>query len=294
MEHRWGIDLGGTKIEGAAVLTRDDGPETLARLREETEGERGYEHIIGQIVKVVKRIEAETGLKRPPFIGIGTPGSRDPQTGLMRNCNSTALNDRPLLADLRTALGIEVRMANDANCFALAEARFGAAKGKRLVFGVIMGTGVGGGIVVDGRVLSGPNMIAGEWGHIPMPGVSDPQPCYCGRRGCVETVICGPAVERDFLKRTGRSLTLKEIVSDPECAETLEALYTNFGRAIAVVINILDPDAIVLGGGVGNVDGLYTRGREEATKHVFHPHFNTLFLRPELGDSAGVIGAALL
>lgn len=293
VEQRWGIDLGGTKIEGA-VLARDDGPETLVRLREDTEGERGYEHIIGQIAKVVRRLEEETGLVRPSFIGIGTPGSRDPQTGLMRNCNSTALNDRPLLDDLKTALGIEVRMANDANCFALAEARFGATKGKRVVFGVIMGTGVGGGIVVDGEVLGGPNMIAGEWGHVPMPEVTDPQPCYCGRNGCIETVICGPAVERDFMQRTGRRLTLKKIVADPESGETLGHLYTNFGKAIAVVINILDPDAIVLGGGVGNVAGLYTQGRDEAAKHVFHPHFSTPFLPPELGDSAGVIGAALL
>ncbi|MBX7136091.1 MAG: ROK family protein [Fimbriimonadaceae bacterium] len=212
----------------------------------------------------------------------------------MRNCNSTALNGKPLHADLERLLDVEIALANDANCFALAEARFGAARDHRVVFGVIMGTGVGGGIVVDGHVLTGPNGIAGEWGHVPLPGVTDPRPCYCGKSGCVETVISGPAIEREFLQRTGRRLTLKQIVADPVSSDTLESLYSNFGRALAVVINLLDPDAIVLGGGVGNVEGLYTRGRTEVARHVFHPDFRTPILRPELGDSAGVIGAALL
>ena len=213
----------------------------------------------------------------------------------MKNCNTTALNCRPLANDLSRMLGREVRLANDANCFALAEATMGAAKGYATVFGVILGTGVGGGLVVDGRVLNGAQGIAGEWGHNLLE--PDGEPCYCGRRGCVETVLSGPFLERYYQGLTGESLRLPEIVAreaDPAAEQTLQRLCDYFGRALAVVINIFDPHAIVLGGGVGNVNALYGRGKEELQKHIFNNRFDTVILRPTLGDSAGVFGAAML
>jgi fructokinase len=189
-----------------------------------------------------------------------------------------------------------VLIANDADCFALAEATLGAGRGYRTVFGVIMGTGVGGGIVVDGRLLLGPNGIAGEWGHTTL--VPDGNPCYCGRRGCVETYISGPAVERSHRARTGVTVTLADIArdarADPECEQTIRTMCGDFGRAIAQVINVVDPHAVVLGGGAGQVSQLRTWGVEEAAQHVFNTALHTPFLAPELGDSAGVIGAALL
>lgn len=294
----WGIDLGGTKIEGA-ILERPDSPETLVRLRIDTDAHLGYDHILDGIASVVQRLEREAGETRPSLIGIGTPGSRDRHTGLMRNCNSTALNGRPLLADLRAKLGVELEMANDANCFALAEARFGAAAGNRIVFGVILGTGVGGGIVVDGKPLEGHNGIAGEWGHNPMPGDFGKEPCYCGQVGCIETVLSGPALERFFERVSGRKLALEDIAAlarkgNGAAQSTIARLTDGFGRAISLVVNILDPDAIVIGGGVGNIDELYDAGAVAASSHAFHDNFQTPILRPMLGDSAGVIGAALL
>ncbi|HEY9428288.1 MAG TPA: ROK family protein [Gemmatimonadaceae bacterium] len=293
----WGIDLGGTKIEGAIVdpVQRD---RALWRLRVPTESERGYEHIVRQIAVLVERLESESGIARPPVIGFATPGTVEPATGVMKNCNTVALNGRPLRDDLAEALNVDVRLANDANCFALAEALLGAARGRRVVVGLILGTGVGGGIVVDGRVLEGLHGIAGEWGHNQMRG--ERTPCYCGRNGCVETVISGPALERLYRGLTGKPVRLEEIVrraalGDVAAVTTLERLRGKFGEAIAAVVNIIDPDAIVIGGGVGNIDALYDEEtRHSVVRHLFNPTLRTEFLKPLLGDSAGVFGAALL
>jgi len=293
----FGIDLGGTKIEGAVV--ESDSPEkAICRVRVPTEGDRGYDHVIGQIGRLVAGMEKQSGCRRPARMGFGTPGSTDPASGLLKNSNSTHLNGRPLGADLSRALGVEARLANDANCFALAEALFGAARGRGVVVGLILGTGVGGGIVVGGRVLDGLHGIAGEWGHNPICGESEP--CYCGRKGCVETVIAGPSLERHYSRRTGASIRLPEIAAraasgEAAALDTLERLSSKFGEAIAAVINILDPDAIVIGGGVGNMDILYGEGTREAIRrHLFNPELRTELLRPALGDSAGVFGAAML
>ena len=293
----WGLDLGGTKIEGAIV---DAGqPDRSAwRTRLPTESDRGYEHIVATVRAVVERLEAASGLGRPPVIGVGTPGAIEPDTGTLKNSNTVCLNGRSLAADLSRALGVEARLANDANCFALAEATLGAARGRAVVLGLIIGTGVGSGIVVDGRVLHGRHGIAGEWGHNPICG--ETTPCYCGRLGCVETVISGPALERFYGARTGQRVALPEIVhragtGDGDAVATLGRLRAKFGEAIAAVINILDPDAIVIGGGVGNIADLYDdRTREEIRRHLFNPTLRTELLRPTLGDSAGVFGAALL
>ena len=293
----YGVDLGGTKIEGAVIdpLKPD---RALCRLRVPTEGRRGYAHVIGQVVRLVEMLERESGTRRPACIGFGTPGVIDPEIGVLKNSNSVCLNGRRLREDLGAALGVEARTANDANCFALAEALFGAGRNRSVVVGLILGTGCGGGVVVDGRVLEGLHGIAGEWGHNPMRG--ERTPCYCGRAGCVETVISGPALERHYRERTGRSVRLPEIVrraasGERPARETLRRLRSKFGEAIAAVINILDPDAVVIGGGVGNIDLLYDGATRRAVlKHVFNTSVRTEFLRPLLGDSAGVFGAAML
>lgn len=297
-EQLWGIDLGGTKIEAAIVdAARPD--RALFRARVATESHLGYDRVIGQIRAAVEQLERASKLRRPERIGIGTPGTMDPSTNLLKNSNSTCLNGRPVHADLTRALATDVRIANDANCFALAEATFGAAsRPKRdVVIGLILGTGVGSGIVVHGRVLDGLHGIAGEWGHNPLRGENEP--CYCGRTGCVETVISGPALERFYHQRTGSAAQLAHIVAsvdrDADARATVERLQCKFGEAIAAVINILDPDAIVIGGGVGNIAQLYDdRTRAAIRQHLFNPELRTDLLRPALGDSAGVFGAALL
>jgi predicted NBD/HSP70 family sugar kinase len=297
MQHLWGIDLGGTKIEGVILDPTRPG-EAIHRLRLPTEAAQGYAHIVAQIERVVAQLEAASGTRRPARIGVGTPGATEPSTGLLKNSNTTCLNGRPLGADLTRALGVEAVLANDANCCALAEAMLGAGRGRRVVMGLILGTGVGGGIVVDGRVLEGRHGIAGEWGHNPIGG--ETTSCYCGRRGCVETVISGPALERHYRTQGGEDLRLPEIVRRARAGEalakvTVERLRARFGESIAAVINVLDPDAIVIGGGVGNLDELYEPATREAIRrHLFNPELRTELLRPALGDSAGVFGAAML
>jgi predicted NBD/HSP70 family sugar kinase len=293
----FGVDVGGTKIEGA-VIDPAHPDRALCRLRVPTESARGYAHIRRQIRTLVGQMEQASGLPRPRWIGFGTPGATDPSTGVLKNSNTTCLNGQRLQADLSADLGVEARLANDANCFALAEATFGAARGRAVVVGLILGTGCGGGIVVDGQVLEGLHGIAGEWGHNPLRG--ERTACYCGHRGCIETVIAGPALERFYRAHSGRRRALPEIVQragagDRAAQATLRRLQRKFGEAIAAVINILDPQAIVIGGGVGNIDALYTEAtRAEVRKHLFNPVLRTEFLRPTLGDSAGVFGAALL
>ena len=293
----WGIDLGGTKIEGAILDPRHP-DKAVHRLRVPTESVHGYEHILGQIEKVIVQLEAASGIKRPDRLGIGTPGATEPATGSLKNSNTLCLNGRALRADIAARLGIEVFLANDANCFALAEATLGAGRESSIVMGLILGTGVGGGVVVNGQILEGLHGIAGEWGHNTMRDESTP--CYCGKNGCVEGVIAGPSLERFYREHTGTSVRLPEIVQraasgELAAAATLDRLREKFAEAIAVPINIIDPHAIVIGGGVGNLDLLYTEETRQAVlKYVFNHEVRTQFLRPLLGDSAGVFGAAML
>ena len=295
--HKWGIDLGGTKIEGV-IMDSSRAGESLFRLRRETGASQGYEHILSQIEGVISDLESASGLTRPPKIGIGTPGAMEPSSGRLKNSNTTCLNDQPILQDLERLTASQILMANDANCFALAEALIGAAAGASVVFGVILGTGVGGGVVVNGRILPGMHGIGGEWGHNPLRGES--HPCYCGRSGCIEGVIAGPSLERFYREQGGDAVRLPEISLRAQAGEklaiqTLERLREKFAESIAAVINILDPDAIVLGGGVGNLPLLYeARTRESVLPHIFNKELRTRILPPILGDSAGVFGAALL
>lgn len=293
----WGIDLGGTKIEGV-ILDPSDLSRSLHRLRVPTEAAKGYEHILGQFSILIGLLEKESGCKRPERIGVGTPGTTNPATGLLKNSNTLCLNGKPLSSDLSRVLDCEALTANDANCCALAEATLGAARGRTTVFGIILGTGVGGGIAVDGHVLLGAHGIAGEWGHNPLRG--EDAACYCGRRGCIEMVCAGPALEKYHASMTGESIRLPEVVSRAETGDlaskaTLERLRLKFAEALGAVINILDPDAVVIGGGVGNLDLLYdTKTRDAVRAHLFNDCFKTPLLRPALGDSAGVFGAAML
>lgn len=287
-----GIDLGGTKIEGA--ILGDDG-EVRERRRVPTEQDRGYDHIIGRIVSLIEELRGKAG--GTTRIGIGTPGSLSARDGKVKNSNTLCLNGRSLPVDLEARLGLPLRVENDANCFALAEARLGAGRGGELVFGVILGTGVGGGIVLNDRIWTGPQHIAGEWGHHSI----DPNgpECYCGRRGCVEKLLSGPALEAFYREASGEALAAPEIVAraagkDPAAIATLDRYAALFGRAMANLISILDPSVVVLGGGLSHLDVLYDRGRDEVAARVFNDELRTPIRRNELGDSAGVIGAALL
>lgn len=298
---RIGIDLGGTKIEIAAL---DAKASVLLRRRVPTPA-GDYAATVAAVVQLVEDAERELG--QGATLGIGTPGA-ETADGLIKNSNSTCLNGRPLRADLEAALGRPLRLANDANCFALAEAEAGAGRGAGVVFGVILGTGVGGGIVVHGRLLEGANRIAGEWGHNPLPLADEcdeessphaPPACYCGRRGCVETWLSGPGLAADHRRHGGAELSAEQIAAgaargDRSCLATLARYHERLARALATVINILDPDAIVLGGGLAKLQGLAEAVSERLPQHVFSPTLATRVLRHELGDSAGVLGAAAL
>ena len=294
---RIGIDLGGTKIEAIAL---GEGGEELARRRVATP--RGdYEKTLGVIVKLVEGIEGE--LNARASVGIGIPGMISPATGLIKNANSTVLISHALDKDLRQALGREIRIANDANCFAISEAVDGAAAGAEVVFGVIVGTGTGGGIVVRGKVLTGPNAIAGEWGHNPLPwprAEELPGPdCYCGKKGCIETFLSGPGMARDYLKTTGKSLDPAEIVTlashgEEAAAACLDRYEDRMARGLAHVINILDPTIIVLGGGMSNIQRLYTNVPKLWGRYVFSDYVDTRLVPPRHGESSGVRGAAWL
>jgi fructokinase len=281
---RIGVDLGGTKIEAIAL----DGSREVARRRVPTP--RGdYEATISTVSALVRELGAGS-------VGVGIPGALSRVSGLVKNANSTWLIGRPLRQDLEDAIGRDVRLENDANCFALSEATDGAGAGAEVVFGVILGTGVGGGIVVHGKVLTGPNAIAGEWGHNPLPAPAPedlPLPaCYCGRSGCIETYLSGPALAFDHFKLTGERLEPGEIVSLND--EAIRRYEKRLARALASVINVLDPDVIVLGGGMSNVERLYTEVPRLWSKDVFSDHVATRLVRNAHGDSSGVRGAAWL
>jgi fructokinase len=285
MNLRIGIDIGGTKIEGLALDTA--GREVFRKRVPTPRGD--YAATIALVASLVN----EVGEGK---VGVGIPGALSRVTGLVKNANSTWLIGKPLREDLQNAIGREVRLENDANCFALSEAVDGAGKGASVVFGVILGTGVGGGIVVDGKVLQGVNAIAGEWGHnpLPLPGPSDlPLPsCYCGRAGCIETYLSGPGLSRDHEKATGKRRSPEEIVSLGD--QSLEKYAERLARALASVINVLDPDVIVLGGGMSNVARLYTEVPRLWSQYVFSDRVETRLERPIHGDSSGVRGAAWL
>jgi fructokinase len=289
---RIGIDLGGTKIEGV-VLDADRHP--IFRHRIPTESARGYEHIVGRVALMIEACRGAA--PECTTIGIGTPGAVSSRDGTMKNCNTTCLNGRRLPQDLTERVRLAVRVANDANCFALAEAIAGTGQGAALVFGVILGTGVGGGIVHRGEVLSGPQRLAGEWGHHSLDPLGPS--CYCGQRGCVERFIAGPAVEEHYRHLTGEAAAMPAIVAryrdgEEAAAQVFGRFIDRFGRAVANLVDILDPDVIVLGGGLSNIDELYTLGRDAVASYVFNNELRTPIRRNALGDSAGVIGAALL
>ena len=296
----WGIDVGGTKIEGVSLRSGKQ-LEIISRIRIPTEKEKGYQHIITQINKLYRELKEKTG-ESPNEIGIAIPGTHDPRRQTIKNANTTSLIGKPLLHDLQKTLQLPVKLANDANCFALAEAKFGAAHrlnpNAEIVFGIIMGTGVGGGIVANGSIIKGLHGIAGEWGHNFLDESGGT--CYCGKTGCVETVISGPALEKYYYELSGNSKTLKEINylhgqgSDSHASKTIHRLCHYFGKGVARVINIIDPEILVIGGGLGNIKSLYTEGVKETKKYIFNHSLKTTFAQPELGDSAGVIGAALL
>jgi fructokinase len=294
---RIGIDLGGTKIAGVAL---DDAGVEIARVRVATPRD-DYAGTIAAIADMVAMLERTAGPAHS--VGVGTPGSRSRATGLMKNCNSTWLNGRPMSVDLADALGRAVSIANDADCFALSEATDGAARAAEVVFGVILGTGVGGGVVVAGRPLSGPNGIAGEWGHTPLPWPNDaerPGPaCYCGRSGCVETFLSGPALAADHLRVAGASLEAAEIEAlalrgDAQARASLDRYVDRLSRGLAVVIDVLDPDVIVLGGGLSNLELLYTEVPAAWGRWVFSDRVDTRLVRATHGAASGVRGAARL
>jgi fructokinase len=296
-EMRIGIDLGGTKIEALALDHR--GVE-LSRHRIDTPRE-DYDATIHAMVGLVRRLEQETG--RIGTVGAGIPGSISRITGLVKNSNSTWLNGRPLDRDLTAALGREVRVANDANCFAVSEATDGAAMGRHVVFGVILGTGCGGGVAIGGRVHEGPNGVAGEWGHNPLPWPKPeeyPGPlCYCGKRGCMEMWVSGTGIALDYKTITGTTLTTREIVAEFEAgkrdaAAAMERFEDRLARGLAQVINILDPDVIVIGGGVSRVKHLYEELPKKLPAYVFGGEVSTPVVPAVYGDSSGVRGAAWL
>ncbi len=299
---RIGVDLGGTKTEAIVIELTDGEPRELCRLRRATPREDGYEAIVTSTAALVREVADEVGIAlADAAVGVGMPGGVERRTGHVKNSNTTCLNGRPFREDLQRALGVRAAFENDANCFALAEATFGAARehAHGVVFGVIMGTGVGGGVVVRGRVHRGPHGIAGEWGHHAVwAGRPDARHCYCGERGCLEAYASGPAVEADYERRAGRRRSLSEIVgaraTDEHAHAAIEELLDAFGRGLANLIDLLDPDAIVLGGGVSNVDALYDEGRARVARYVFNDELLTPMMKNALGDSAGVLGAALL
>ena len=294
---RIGVDLGGTKIEAVAL---DDAGHLLARRRVPTPRE-DYAATLAAIATLVAGLEQETA--RHGTVGVGIPGALSPATGLVKNANSTWLIGRALDRDLAERLQRPVRLANDANCFALSEAVDGAGAGARVVFGVIVGTGTGGGVVVDRKVLTGPNAIAGEWGHnpLPWPGPDEwPGPsCYCGKTGCVETFLSGPGLSRDYRERTGGGLEPPEIVAraargEPSATAALERYEDRMARALAAVLDVLDPDVVVLGGGMSQVQRLYRSVPRLWQQWAFSDRVDTLLRPPVHGDSSGVRGAAWL
>jgi fructokinase len=297
---RIGVDFGGTKIEAAAL---DDKGRIVARVRRPNPGD--YQAALDTLADLVAEAEAQAGATGT--VGVGSPGSRSPKTGLMRNANSTWLNGKPFLADLQKRLGRDVRLANDADCMALSEATDGAGAGADVVFAAILGTGCGGGLTIGGALIGGANGVAGEWGHMPLPWPSAVSPhdelpapkCWCGRSGCMELYASGKGLEADFARRGGGALTAEAIVAraragEPLAEDSLGHFIGRLGRGLAVIVNILDPDVIVLAGGMSNVDELYDGLPLVIPQFIFSDTFVTPIRRAVHGDSSGVRGAAWL
>ena len=289
-----GIDLGGTKIEGILLNTHG---EEISRKRIPTLQEEGYYSILERMVSLIESMRTTSNLDVP--IGVCTPGAISPITGVMKNSNTQCLIGKPLKDDLEDRLDQKVSLENDANCFALAEAVLGAGKGNNVVFGVIMGTGVGGGIILNGKIHRGRHFIAGEWGHHVI--VENGRECYCSNKGCVEAYISGPALEKRWMKLTGEKKRMENIIPLSNNDKYRDILLkwkieflNHFGQALANIVNILDPDIIVLGGGLSNIDFLYEDGKQAVYDHVFSDVIDTSIIKNKLGDSAGVFGAALL
>lgn len=294
---RIGVDLGGTKIEAVAM---DDRGAVVMRHRVPTPA-GDYQATLDTVVGLVAYLEGMLNMHAQ--VGIAAPGAVSAATGLIKNSNSVCLNDQPLREDLEALLGRPLRLANDADCFALSEAVDGAAAGAEVVFGVIIGTGTGGGIVVDGKLLRGPNAIAGEWGHNPLPwprAEELPGPaCYCGKHGCIETFLSGPGLSAEYRRRSGTARSVEQMVhlaceGDPDAEQTLACYEDRMARALASVINILDPQVIVLGGGLSNIDRLYANVPAVWARYVFSDRVDTRLVRARYGDSSGVRGAAWL
>ena len=294
---RIGVDLGGTKIEAIAI----DGDDSVRSRRRVPTPRHDYAGSLDAIAALVAEVEAEAGGRGS--LGMGIPGAISPATGLAKNANSVWLNGKPLHRDLERRLGRPVRLANDANCFALSEATGGAGAGARVVFGAIVGTGTGGGIVCEGRVLTGANGIGGEWGHNPLPW-PDPSetpgpPCYCSRRGCIELFLSGPGLSRDHREQTGEERSAEDIAAraaagDAACEDALRRYESRMARGLATIINVVDPDVIVLGGGMSNLARLYTRVPEQWTEWVFSDRVDTRLVPPRHGPASGARGAAWL
>ncbi len=292
MKYKIGIDVGGTKIE-AALLTEDR--RELYRKRVPTPQEHGYQAILAALHGLCRDAVSHMPEGEDCTIGIGIPGTINSETGLVQNANTTCLIDMPFQMDIENLLGRQVMMENDANCFTLAESLWGAAKGYGLVFGIIMGTGCGGGICIDSKVRQGGHSIAGEWGHFSVDPLG--AKCYCGNLGCIETKISGSGVEAAYLKKFGKNLKMDEIVfgfrkGDPSCIEVFNQFLDDFGRCLGGLISVLDPDAVVIGGGLSKIEELYVQGVEHVRKYAFHRHVKTPILENKLGDSSGVLGAA--
>jgi len=287
------MDLGGTKIEG--IVLNKDGKE-LFRERVPTESAKGYDHILGNIAGLYRKLAHHVD-NAPHTFGIGTPGALSVRTGLLKNSNTVCMNGRPVKQDLEKRIERSIVIQNDANCFAMAEALLGAGRGKRMVFGVIMVTGCGCGLVIDGQVWNGLQAIGGEWGHMSI----DPKGpiCYCGTPGCVETFISGGGLEKRWKEQHGEPRKLSEIEADyykgePKAVAFIQVFFKNFGRAIANLLNVLDPDVVVLGGGVSKFDAIYTEGVKQVAAQIFSDSLETPIVKHQIGDSAGVIGAALI
>jgi len=291
MTQRIGIDLGGTKIEAARLA-----PDGAIAWRQRIDTPRNYDDIIAGIAGLVAA--AEAGLDGPASVGVGIPGTLSPATGLVKNANTQVLIGHALDRDLEAVLSRPVRIENDANCFALSEAADGAGAGHRCVFGVILGTGCGGGIVVDGRVLPGRNRIAGEWGHTPLPWPQQDEmplpPCWCGQHGCLELYLAGPSLARSCDAPTAAELPARAEAGDLDAKAALDRHADRLARGLAVIMNVLDPDVIVLGGGLSNMDHLYDQVPRLMQRHVFSDVTVTPILRNRHGDSSGVRGAAWL
>jgi fructokinase len=291
--YKIGIDLGGTKIEGIVL---DNKLSEIFRKRIPTDQDKGYDSILENITGLYKELCDQINNK-PHTFGIGTPGAISGRTGLMKNSNTTCLNGRTFKIDLENKLNRKILIENDANCFAMTEAIKGAGKGKKMVFGVIMGTGCGGAIIYEGELITGRQSLAGEWGHMTIDP-HGPQ-CYCGKKGCVETYISGGGLENRYKDLTGEKISLVNIIEkyrnkEPDAIKITHDFFENFGRSLSNLITILDPDIVVIGGGLSNIDELYTLGVDQVKKYIFNDNLETEIVKNQYGDSAGVWGAALI